>query len=63
MLANFILDDRKMSYSRTYDNILNIFGAIGGFFDIFVLIIGLIMIPINKIQSNINLCNQIFAFE
>lgn len=49
LLTNFILDDRKITYQRTYDNILNIFGAIGGLFDMFIFLFGLVMNPMTKL--------------
>lgn len=40
------LDDKKIVYYRTYDNILNILGIIGGLFDSLLAVVGFLINPL-----------------
>jgi len=58
-----VLDDRSLTYYRTYTNILNIFGDIGGMTS-FLLTVGTILLtPITTMLLETNIANQIFSFD
>jgi len=44
-----MLDEKKITYFRKYQNILNIFGDIGGLFRALTLIFGLILKPLTSL--------------
>jgi hypothetical protein len=61
--ATIFLDDKKITYFRSYENLLNILGSITGLFELLVVLAGLIFIPITKLSQNTVLVNSIFSFE
>lgn len=61
--ATIFLDNKKITYFRSYDNLLNILGSISGLFELLVVVAGFILIPVTKLSQNTFLVNSIFAFE
>ncbi len=59
----FMLDDKKLTYYRTYDNILGILGNVGGLLQTLVFLAGMLVYPLSKISLNIELVNSFFSFE
>jgi hypothetical protein len=48
-----MLDEKKIEYFRTYDNLFNVLGSIGGLFDALVFLSSLIVLPLTKLSQNI----------
>ena len=48
--ATIFLDDKKITYFRSYDNLLNILGSISGLYELLLFLVGLLIIPITKIS-------------
>ena len=61
-MINFMLDDKKVIYYRTYSNIINILGDIGGLYSLLFYICSLFAGPINSLSLNMTLLNSIFNF-
>lgn len=47
------LDDREALYYRTYNNILDILGNMGGLLELMIFIGGMIVNPINKLSCEL----------
>jgi len=43
-----MLDEKMITYYRTYDNIFNILGSIGGLYDALVFVVALFIAPLTK---------------
>ncbi|KAM3128961.1 hypothetical protein pb186bvf_018949 [Paramecium bursaria] len=56
---NFYLDDQKIVYKRTYQNILNIFGSIGGTFSVLKIMFMIILQPIQQLLLTLTMYNKI----
>lgn len=52
-----MLDDKFTINYRTYDNILNIIGNIGGLKEFLFLVLSLLMRPLTKFSLNLHLIN------
>lgn len=50
LLVNIFLDDKKITYYRSYSNILDILGSIGGLYRSLIIMAGFIMIPLTKLS-------------
>jgi hypothetical protein len=48
--ATILLDDKKITYFRSYKNVLNILGSISGLFELLVALAGILFIPITKLS-------------
>lgn len=51
------MDEKEILYYRTYDNILNILGSIGGLLELMGLILGFILKPLNNLAADLFLAN------
>lgn len=61
-MINFILDDKKVIYYRTYSNIINILGDIGGLYSLLFYIGSLLAVPICELSLNMTMLNSVFNF-
>ncbi|CAK92174.1 unnamed protein product (macronuclear) [Paramecium tetraurelia] len=57
------LDDREALYYRTYNNILDILGQMGGLLELILFVAGVVVKPINKLSCDLFLASEIFHFE
>ncbi|CAD8191088.1 unnamed protein product [Paramecium octaurelia] len=57
------LDDREALYYRTYNNILDILGQMGGLLELILFVVGVVVKPINKLSCDLFLASEIFHFE
>ncbi|KAM3136962.1 hypothetical protein pb186bvf_010875 [Paramecium bursaria] len=57
--VQFQLDDQKFIYQRTYQNILNIFGALGGTFSVLRTILLILLKPLQKLSFATIMFNKI----
>ncbi|CAD8114121.1 unnamed protein product [Paramecium sonneborni] len=57
------LDDREALYYRTYNNILDILGQMGGLLELMLFLAGTIVKPFNKLSCDLFLASEIFYFE
>ncbi|CAK58972.1 unnamed protein product (macronuclear) [Paramecium tetraurelia] len=57
------LDDREAEYYRTYNNILDILGQMGGLLELMLFLVGTIVKPFNKLSCDLFLASEIFYFE
>jgi len=48
--VTIFLDDKKITYFRSYDNFLNIFGSSSGLLQVLTFVIGLILYPLTKVS-------------
>lgn len=58
-----ILDDRSITYFRTYGNILDILANVMGLLNPLLVIGGLLVQPLSNISFDLLLCNKLFTFE
>ncbi|CAD8114123.1 unnamed protein product [Paramecium sonneborni] len=63
VVIHVILDDREVLYYRTYNNILDILGQMGGLLELMLLLVGLFVKPFNKLSCDLFLASKIFYFE
>jgi hypothetical protein len=56
----FILDDKKITYFRTYKNILNIIADVSGILKVLLTLGSFIVMPISEMLLNLLLVNSIF---
>jgi hypothetical protein len=47
-LANIQLDEKKIIYYRTYSNIFNVLGDIGGLYKALIFLATIIVVPLTK---------------
>ncbi|CAD8188107.1 unnamed protein product [Paramecium pentaurelia] len=57
------LDDREAVYYRTYNNILDILGQMGGLLELMLFLAGTLVKPLNKLSCDLFLASEIFYFE
>ncbi|CAD8089484.1 unnamed protein product [Paramecium primaurelia] len=57
------LDDREAVYYRTYNNILDILGQMGGLLELMLFVAGTLVKPFNKLSCDLFLASEIFYFE
>ncbi|KAM3128942.1 hypothetical protein pb186bvf_018930 [Paramecium bursaria] len=53
------LDDQNIIYKRTYQNIFNIFGSIGGTFSVLKILFMILLQPLQKLSLSITMFNKI----
>jgi hypothetical protein len=58
-----MLDDKKIVYYRTYSNIINILGDIGGLYSLLFYLGSLLAIPLCSLSLNMTLINAVFNFS
>jgi len=61
--VNIQLDEKRIFYYRTYSNIFNVLGDIGGLYRALIFLAMIVIVPFTKLQQNIALVNSIFSFE
>jgi hypothetical protein len=62
-MASFILDDNQVIFMRTYSNILNILGDIGGLYSLLFFLGSIIALPLSSLSLNMTLVNSLFNFK
>lgn len=58
----FLLDNKKITYFRTYKNILNIFADVGGILKVLMTVAALLVGPFSELFLNLLMVNNIFSF-